>query len=87
MPTIGGLAVILAGVARWVGRNQDLVPGERSSTRVWPVAHHPAACACTMKFSRAYSYLMIAGGIGLSGLVPQEQAFADAVLQAGGSGT
>jgi hypothetical protein len=37
-----------------------------------------------MKFSRAYSHLMIAGGIGLR---PQEQAFADAVLQAGGSET
>jgi hypothetical protein len=82
MPTTGGLDVTRAGVARWVGRNRDVVPGERSSMRVWPVAHHPAASACTMK--RAYSHLMIAGGIGL---LPQEQAFADAVLHAGGSGT
>jgi hypothetical protein len=47
-----------------------------------PVAHHPAASAT--KFSGAYSHQMIAGGIGL---LPQEQAFTDAVLQAGGSRT
>jgi hypothetical protein len=49
-----------------------------------PVAHHRAASACSMSCWRAYSYRRIAGGIGL---FPQEQAFADAVLQAGGSGT
>jgi len=51
---------------------------------VMPVAHHRAASACSMSSWRAYSYRRIAGGIGL---FPQEQAFADAVLQAGGSGT
>jgi hypothetical protein len=81
----GGPEGTLAGVARWVGRNRDLVPGERSSTRVMPVAHHPAASACATKFSRAYSHRTIAGGIGHN--LPQEQAFADAVLQAGGRGT
>ena len=87
MPPTGGPEGTLAGVARWVGRNRDLVPGERSSTRVMPVAHHPAASACTMKFSRAYSHRAIAGGIGHN--LPQEapEAFADAVLQAGGRGT
>jgi hypothetical protein len=39
----GGPEGTLVGVARWVGRNRDLVPGERSSTRVMTVAHHPAA--------------------------------------------
>ena len=87
MPTTGSFEVTLAGVARWVGRNRDLVPGKPSSTTVWPVAHHPAACACATKFSRAYSHRMIPVDSGLSGLVPQEQSFADAVLQAGGSGT
>jgi hypothetical protein len=48
-----------------------------------PVAHHPAANACATKFWRAYSHRMIAGSIGL----PQEQAFADAGLQLGRSGT
>jgi hypothetical protein len=48
------------------------------------VAHHPAARACAAKFSRGYSHRMIAGGIGLP---PQEQAFVDAALQAGGRGT
>jgi hypothetical protein len=38
------------------GRNRDLVPGGRSSTRVMPVAHLSAASACTMKFSRAFSH-------------------------------
>jgi hypothetical protein len=52
-----------------------------------PVAHHQAASACTMKFSRAYSHRTIGGGIGLN--LPQEApaASADAVLQAGGRGT
>jgi len=45
-----------------------------------PVAHHPAASACVTKFSRAYSHRTIADGIGHN--VPQEQAFAGAVLQA-----
>jgi hypothetical protein len=87
MPPTGGLEGTLAGVARWVGRNRDVVPGERSSTRVKPVAHHPAASACTMKFSRAYSHRTVAGGIGQN--LPQEalEAFAHAVLQAGGRGT
>jgi hypothetical protein len=42
------------------------------------------ARACTMNFSRAYSHLLIAGGIEL---LRHEQAFPDAVLQAGGSET
>jgi hypothetical protein len=49
-----------------------------------PVSHHHAASAGATKFWRAYSHRMIAGG---SGLPPQERAFADAVAQAGGSGT
>jgi pimeloyl-ACP methyl ester carboxylesterase len=69
------------------GRNRDLVPGARSSTRVMPVPNHPAASACTLKFSRVYSHRTIAGGVGHN--LPQEapEAFADAVLQAGGRGT
>jgi len=87
IPPTGGPEGTLAGVARWVGRNRDLVPGARSSTRVMPVPNHPAASACTLKFSRVYSHRTIAGGIGHN--VPQEapEAFADAVLQAGGRGT
>jgi hypothetical protein len=68
------------------GRNRGLVPGERSSTRVMPVAHHPAASACTMKFSPVYSHRTIAGGSGHN--LPQEavEAVAEAVFQAGGRG-
>jgi hypothetical protein len=48
---------------------------------------HPVPRACTMKSSRAYSHRTIAGGIGRN--LPQEarDAFAGAVLQAGGRGT
>jgi hypothetical protein len=69
------------------GRNRELVPGERSSTRVMPVAHDPAASACTMKFSRAYPHRTTVGGIGHN--LPHEapEASAEAVLQAGGRGT
>jgi hypothetical protein len=86
MPPTGGPERTLAGVARWVDRNRDLVPGERSS-RVMPVAHHPAAGSCAMKLSRAYSHRTIVGGIRHN--LPQEgpEAFADAVLQSGGRGT
>ena len=72
-----------ASLVGWGDR--DLVPGERSSTRVMPVAHHPAASAYASTFSRAHSHRTIAGGIRHN--LPQEQAFADAVLQAGGRGT
>ena len=61
-----------------------MTPLSSAPTKVMPVAHHSAASACATKFSRPYSHRMIAGGIGL---LPQEQAFADAALQAGGSGT
>jgi hypothetical protein len=54
MSPTGGPEGTLASVARWVGRNHDLVPGERFLARVRPVAHHPAASPCAMKFSRAY---------------------------------
>jgi pimeloyl-ACP methyl ester carboxylesterase len=86
MPPTGGPEGTLAGVARWVD-NRDLVPGERSSTRVMPVAHLSAASACTMKFSRAYSHRTIVGGIGHN--LPQEapEASAEAILQGGGRGT
>ena len=84
MAPTGGPEGTPAGVARWVGRNRDLVPGERFLASVMPVAHHPAASACAMKFSRAYPHRTVAGGIGH---LPQEQACADAALQAGGRGT
>jgi hypothetical protein len=84
MPPTAGPEGTLAGVARWVGRNRDLAPGERSSTRVMPVAHHPAASACAMKFSSVFApddrgrhRTQRSAGTG----------FADAVLQAGGRGT
>jgi pimeloyl-ACP methyl ester carboxylesterase len=80
MPPTSGPDGTLARVARRVARNHDLIPGERSSARVMPVAHHPAANAT--KFSRAYSHRTIVGGIEHN--PPQEapEAFADAVLQA-----
>jgi hypothetical protein len=61
-----------------------MTPLSSAPTKVMPVAQHPAASACATKFSGAYSHRMIAGGIGL---LPQEEAFADAVLQTGGRGT
>jgi hypothetical protein len=85
MPTTGGLAVTLAGVAGWVGRNRDLVPGEsvpRRGCGRWRTI--PRREPARLNFSRAYSHLMIAGGIEL---LPHEQVFPDAVLQAGGSET
>jgi hypothetical protein len=86
MPPTGGPEGILAGVARWVGRNRDLVPGERSSTRVMPVAHDPAASTCAMKSWRAYSHRTIVGGIGHNLRPEAPEASADAVLHAGGRG-
>jgi hypothetical protein len=50
-----------------------------------PVAHHPAASACTMKFSRAYSHRTIAGGIGHN--LPQAAPDAYADAEVGGRGT
>ena len=87
MPPRSGLVGTLVGVARWVGRNHDLVPGQRSSTRVLPAAHHPAAGACTMKVPYAYSHRPIVGGMERN--LPQEapEVSADAVLHAAGSGT
>jgi hypothetical protein len=85
MPPTGGPEGTPAGVARWVGRNRDLVPGERSSTRVMPVAHHPAASACTVNFSGAYSQRTIAGGIGHN--LPQEAPDACADAEVAGRGT
>jgi hypothetical protein len=87
MPPTGGPERTLPRRRSLGGRNRDLVPGERSSTRVMPVAHHPAANACTMKFSRAYSHRTIAGSIGHN--LPHEapEASAEAVLQGGGRGT
>jgi hypothetical protein len=83
MPPSGGPDRTLVGVARRVGRNHDLDPGERSSARVMLVAHHPAASA--MKVSRAYSHRTIVGGIGHN-LPPEAQdAYADA--EVGGPGT
>jgi hypothetical protein len=86
MPPTGGLEGTSLASLVWVGRNRELGPGERSSTSVMPVAHLSAASACAMKFSRAYSHRTIAGGIGHN--VPQQapEAFAEAVLQAGGRG-
>jgi hypothetical protein len=60
-----------------------MTPLSSAPTKVMPVAHHPAANACATKFWRAYSHRMMAGSIGL----PQEQAFGDAILQLGRSGT
>jgi hypothetical protein len=87
MPPTGVPEQPSPGVRSWQGRNRDLVPGERSSTRVMPVTHLSAASACTMKFSRAYSHRTIVGGIGHN--LPQEapEASAEAVLQGGGRGT
>ena len=83
MPPTGAPEGTLAGVSLG-GRNRDLVPGERSSTRAMLVAHLSAASACTMKFSRAYSHRTIVGGIGHN--LPQEapEASAEAILQGGG---
>jgi hypothetical protein len=61
-----------------------MTPLPSRSDEVMPVAHYPAAAnACATKFWRAYSHRMVAGSIGL----PQEQAFGDAILQLGRSGT
>ena len=61
-----------------------MTPLSSAPAKVMPVAHHPVASARATEFSRAYSHRMIAGGIGL---LPQEQAFSDAVLQLERSGT
>jgi hypothetical protein len=61
-----------------------MTPLSSAPTKVMPVAHHPAPTACATKFSRPYPNPDDRGGIEL---LPQEEAFADPVLQAGGSGT
>jgi hypothetical protein len=61
-----------------------MTPLSSVPTRMMPVAHYHPASARAAKFWRAYSHRMIAGG---SGLPPQSRAFADAVVQTGGSGT
>jgi hypothetical protein len=61
-----------------------MTPSSSAPKNVLHVAHHPAASACAAKFLRPCPPWMIAGGVGL---VPQDQAFGHAVLQAGGTGT
>jgi hypothetical protein len=85
MPPTGGPEGTLA-VARWAGK-AEILSGERSSTRMMPVAHLSAASACTMK-SRARirtGQSWAASDTAFRRKPPE--AFADAVLHAGGRGT
>jgi hypothetical protein len=85
MPPTGGPERTLARRRSLGGRNRDLVPGERSSTR--SVAHVSAASACTVKF---FARVLAPDDRGRHRTQPSAGSpggFADAVLQGGGRGT
>jgi hypothetical protein len=87
MPPTGGPEGTLAGVARRLGETETSFRESVRRREVMPVAHHPGASACSMKFSRAYSHRTIVGGIGHNRPQEAPEASTEAVLLGGGRGT
>jgi hypothetical protein len=67
-----------------VGEDLDVVP-KSVPQGVMPVAQHPEATACAMKFPGACSHGTFEGGIGHN--LPQEAPDAYADAEVGGCGT